>query len=110
MQALGAPRRQQILRLVWDQERSAGEIHRSLGDVTFGAVSQHLRVLREAGVVSARGEGRSRVYAARQEALGPFREWLENMWSSALYELKIRAEIEEARRGPRSKKKRRRHP
>jgi len=107
MQALGAPRRQQILRLVWEQERTAGDIHRSLGDLTFGAVSQHLRVLRDAGLVSARGDGRSRMYVARKEELGPFREWLEQMWSSALYDLKIRAEIEESRRGPRSKKKKR---
>ena len=107
LQAIGTPRRQQILGLVWDQERTAGDIHRSLGDLTFGAVSQHLRILREADLVSSRGEGRSRVYAARKDTLGPLRPWLESMWASALYDLKIRAEIEEARRGPRQQKKKR---
>lgn len=106
LDALGAPRRREILRLVWDGERSAGDICRDLGDVSFGAVSQHLRVLREAALVTERGEGRHRYYAARKDDLGPLREWLERMWSSALYRLKIHAELEEARRGPRSSARR----
>ncbi len=106
-QALGAPRRQEILRLVWDQERTVGEIQHSLGDLTMGAVSQHLRVLREAGLVASRGERQQRLYVARKGELGPFRQWLEETWDSALYRLKIRAEMEEARRGPRSKRRRR---
>jgi DNA-binding transcriptional ArsR family regulator len=101
--ALSAPRRQEILRLLWVGERSAGEIHRAMGDVTFGAVSQHLRVLREAGLVTARGNAQCRMYSACKEGLGPLRTWLEGMWAGALYDLKIRAEMEEARRGPRSK-------
>jgi DNA-binding transcriptional ArsR family regulator len=101
-QALGTPRRREILRLVWCEERSAGELHRLLGDLTFGAVSQHLRVLGEAGLVARRGDGRRRLYRARTEALGPFRAWLESTWDDALYRLKIRAEIEHARRGPRA--------
>ncbi|HQQ78695.1 MAG TPA: helix-turn-helix domain-containing protein, partial [Thermoanaerobaculia bacterium] len=56
--ALGTPRRREILRLVWEEERSAGAIHGALPDVTFGAVSQHLRVLRDAGLVACRVEGR----------------------------------------------------
>jgi len=108
IQVLGAPRRREILRLVWHHERSAGDLHRALGDVTFGAVSQHLRVLREAGLVVRRGRGRSRFYRAQKDALGPLREWLEAMWDDALYRLKIRAEMEEARRGPRPQKRRRR--
>lgn len=107
MQALATPRRQEILRLLWDQERTVGDIHRSLGDLTVGAVSQHLRVLREAGLVTFRGERQRRLYVARKSELGPFREWLEETWGSALYRLKIRAEMEEARRGPRSKPRRR---
>jgi DNA-binding transcriptional ArsR family regulator len=101
LNALGTPRRREILRLVWRAERAAGDIHRSMGDVTFGAVSQHLRVLERAGLVCARREGRSRLYAARQEGLGPLRAWLETMWEEALYRLRLRAELEEARRGPR---------
>ncbi len=106
IQALGAPRRQEILRLVWDQERTVGEIQHSLGDLTMGAVSQHLRVLREAGLVTSRGERQQRLYVACKRELGPFRQWLEETWDSALYRLKIRAEMEEARRGPRSKTRR----
>jgi DNA-binding transcriptional ArsR family regulator len=100
LHALGTPRRREILRLVWRGERSAGDLHRALGDVTFGAVSQHLRVLERAGAVAARREGRHRLYAARVEALGALAPWLETMWDDALYALKIRAELEEARRGP----------
>ena len=104
--ALGTPRRREILRLVWREERSAGEIHRALPDVTFGAVSQHLRVLEAAGLVARRQDGRHRFYRARHEQLGPFAAWLESMWDGALYRLKLRAELEEARRGPRPRRKR----
>jgi DNA-binding transcriptional ArsR family regulator len=103
--ALGTPRRREILRLVWRAERAAGDIHRSMEDVTFGAVSQHLRVLERAGLVRARREGRSRLYAARPDGLGPLRAWLESMWEEALYRLKLRAELEEARRGPRPRRR-----
>src|SRR4029453_2991564 len=106
LHAGATPPRREILRLSWDRERSAGEIHRALGDVTFGAVSQHLRVLEAAGLVSARREGRRRFYRARPEALGPFREWLESTWDAALYELKLRAELLAARRGPRPRRRR----
>jgi DNA-binding transcriptional ArsR family regulator len=108
IEALGGPRRREILRLVWREERSAGDLHRALGDVTFGAVSQHLRILADSGLVVRRREGRQRFYRARKEALGPLREWLETMWDDALYRLKIRAEMEEARRGPAPQKRRRR--
>jgi DNA-binding transcriptional ArsR family regulator len=99
--ALGASRRREILGLLRCGERSAGEIYRALGDVTFGAVSQHLRVLERAGLVQVRREGRSRLYLARPEGLGPLREWLESMWDDALAALRARAEAEEAgvRRG-----------
>ena len=83
------------------RERSAGEIHRALGDVTFGAVSQHLGVLEQAGLVSARREGRSRFYAARDEGLRPLREWLDEMWGDALARLKELAEAEERGERPR---------
>jgi DNA-binding transcriptional ArsR family regulator len=95
LQALAAPRRREILRLLRRCERSAGEIHRALGDVTFGAVSQHLGVLEQAGLVSARREGRSRYYAARNEGLQPLREWLDEMWRDGLGRLKALAEAEE---------------
>jgi DNA-binding transcriptional ArsR family regulator len=95
--ALGAPRRRDILRLVRRRERSAGEIHRALGGVTFGAVSQHLGVLARAGLVTARRDGRSRLYQARPEGLEPLQRWIETMWDDALASLKSLAEAEEAR-------------
>jgi DNA-binding transcriptional ArsR family regulator len=98
---LAHPRRREILRLVWRGERAAGEIHRALDDVTFGAVSQHLRALAEAGLVGVRADGRRRLYRARPEAVGPLAATLEAMWDDALYRLKLHAELEESRRGPR---------
>ena len=100
LHALAAPRRREILRLLRRRERSAGEIHRALGDLTFGAVSQHLGVLEQARLVSGRREGRSRYYAARSEGLLPLRAWLDEMWGDALAVLKQRAEAEESAAGP----------
>jgi DNA-binding transcriptional ArsR family regulator len=99
---LAAPRRREILRLLRDGERRAGDLHRALPDVTFGAVSQHLRVLASAGLVDVRPEGRERIYRGRPEALGAFRSWLEAMWDDALYRLRLAAELEAGRRGPRA--------
>ena len=96
--ALSQPRRQEILRLVAEGELSAGEIHRAVGDVTFGAVSQHLRILEEAGAVSARRDGRRRLYRARRGALRPFLGYLEKLWAQKLDELKSLVESEQATR------------
>jgi DNA-binding transcriptional ArsR family regulator len=104
---LSSPRRREILRLCWDGAVPAGAIHRSLADVTFGAVSQHLKVLRESGLVDVEVLGRERLYRARRTALGPFRRWLESTWDDALYELKLAAELEAARRGPQQQPQRR---
>ncbi|MBM3508061.1 MAG: winged helix-turn-helix transcriptional regulator [Alphaproteobacteria bacterium] len=104
LQAVGAPRRRMILKLLWDGERTAGEVHRAMTDVTFGAVSQHLGVLTRAGLVRRRAEGRERYYRADRKALGPLAKLLEEMWNGALAELKLRAEMDEARRGPRPKR------
>jgi DNA-binding transcriptional ArsR family regulator len=94
-EALAAPRRRQILRLVWDGELSAGDIHRALADVSFGAVSQHLKVLESAGLLARREEGRFRFYAARRKELGHLGKWLEKMWEQKLSDLKSHAESEE---------------
>ena len=69
-------------------------------DVTFGAVSQHLRTLLSAGLVRQRTDGRYRLYRARREALGPVGRSLEAMWSDALWRLKVQAELAASRRGP----------
>jgi DNA-binding transcriptional ArsR family regulator len=99
--AAASPRRREILRIVWDKERTAGDIHREMPDVTFGAVSLQLKLLLEAGLVEARAERRFRYYRARREAFGPVGEMLEHMWGDALSRLKLAAELEESRRGPR---------
>ena len=105
--AVASPRRREILRLVWRDELTAGAIHRAMPDVTFGAVSLHLRSLLEAGLLEARSEKRNRLYRARPEALGAVAGMLERMWDDALWRLKLEAELEETRRGPRPRGRRR---
>lgn len=95
LHALHEPHRREILRRTWTTEVSAGELHRGLGDITFGAVSQHLRVLSEAGLVDCRRAGRHRYYRARHRELGPLRVWLEQMWSRSLADLAALAEDDE---------------
>jgi DNA-binding transcriptional ArsR family regulator len=92
VQVVAEPRRREILRLVWDEERSAGEIADRF-DVTFGAVSQHLKVLRDAGLVTLRQDGKKRFYRADREALGPLAAYLQTMWADRLDTL---AELSEA--------------
>ena len=103
--ALASPRRQEILRLVWERELSAGDIHRAMPDVTFGAVSLQLRSLQEAGLVEARADSRHRFYRARRERLGALGDLLERMWHAALWRLNLAAELEQSRRGPRPRAK-----
>lgn len=103
--AVASPRRQEILRLVWDRELSAGEIHAAMPDVTFGAVSLQLKSLSAAGLVGARAEGRYRFYRARHDALGTVRETLVAMWDDALWRLKLAVELEHSRRGPKPRRR-----
>ena len=83
LQVIVEPRRRQILRLVWDDELAAGDIAARF-DVTFGAVSQHLSVLRDAGYVRVRKVGNKRLYAVDKDQLGPLRDVLEAMWVNTL--------------------------
>jgi len=86
LQVIAEPRRRQILGLVWNDEMAAGDIAERF-EVTFGAVSQHLAVLRESGYVEVRKEGNRRLYRANKDALGPLRQVLEAMWTQALDDL-----------------------
>jgi DNA-binding transcriptional ArsR family regulator len=104
MTILASPRRSEILRLVWDKELAAGDIHRAMPDITFGAVSLQLRRLIDARLVEVRSESRNRYYRARKEELGELGEFLERMWNSSLWQLKLAAELEEGRRGPRPRR------
>ena len=105
LSTIASPRRREILRLVWREERSAGDIHRAMPDVTFGAVSLQLRARAEADLVAVRAAGRQRFYRARPETLGPVGEVLERMWDDALWRLKLGAELEQPRRGPRARRR-----
>jgi DNA-binding transcriptional ArsR family regulator len=87
LEAVSNPRRRAILRLVWEKERSAGEIAANF-DVTWAAISQNLRVLREAGLVRERREGNRRLYRADRRALGPLAAVVKQMWEEDLAELK----------------------
>ena len=95
LKAIAAPRRRQILTLVRDGELSAGEIAGHF-DVTRPAVSQHLSVLKEAGLVSERRNGTQRLYRARPEGLAQLKAFLEEFWDQRLDALKAEAEREEA--------------
>lgn len=99
--AVASPRRREILRLVWSRELPAGDIHAAMPDVSFGAVSLQLGRLQSAGLVEVRRDGRQRWYRARRDACGPVARMLEQMWDDALWRLKLQAELEATRRGPR---------
>src|SRR5437870_3076205 len=94
LKAIAAPRRRRILSLVRDGELSAGEIAAHF-DVTRPAVSQHLNVLKEAGLVSERRDGTRRLYQARPEGLAQLKAFLQEFWDDRLEALKREAESEE---------------
>jgi DNA-binding transcriptional ArsR family regulator len=95
--AIAHPTRRAILQLVLDGERPAGEIA-SRFDVTGPAISQHLRVLREAGLVAERRDGTRRLYRARAAGLDALRRELEGFWTSRLDRLRATVEDEERAR------------
>ena len=97
LKAIAEPRRRQILRLVWDAELSAGEIA-SHFEVTRPAVSQHLTVLKETGLVSERRNGTKRLYRARPEAIAELKAFLDEFWGERLEALKKEAEREERKK------------
>jgi DNA-binding transcriptional ArsR family regulator len=92
--AISDPRRREILELVRHQEVAAGEIAARF-DVTRPAISQHLTVLKKAGLVSERREGTRRLYRARPEGLAELRSFLDGFWEDRLERLKLAAEQEE---------------
>lgn len=102
LKAIAAPHRRQILTLVRDGELSAGEIAAHF-DVTRPAVSQHLNVLKEAGLVSERRNGTRRLYRARPEGLVPVKQFLEEFWDPRLEVLKREVEREEKQKDARNR-------
>ena len=97
LKAIAEPRRRDILRLVWDFERSAGDIAAHF-DVSRPAISQHLRVLKEADLVTERRDGTRRFYRANPDGLAELRGFLEGFWADSLADLKRIAEDEERSR------------
>jgi DNA-binding transcriptional ArsR family regulator len=96
LQAIVEPRRREILMLLRPGELASGDIAAHF-DVTRPAISQHLQVLAEAGLVSVRKDGTRRLYQARPEGLADLRAFLESFWDDQLLRLKQAAEAEERR-------------
>jgi DNA-binding transcriptional ArsR family regulator len=96
--ALAEPRRREILRVLADRELTAGEVAARF-EVTRPAISQHLGVLRAAGLVDERRDGTRRRYRVRRDGMEPVRVWLDAFWSEHLVALKAVAEAEHAAQG-----------
>ena len=94
LRALAEPRRREILRLVWSQELPAGDIAARFA-VTRPAISQHLTVLKQAGLIVERRDGARRLYSARQDQLAEVVTFLGSFWDARLDALKLAAEAEQ---------------
>ena len=92
LEAFAEPRRRRILRHLRDGERSVSEIAAIMPDVSRPAVSQHLRVLRDTGLVVERREGTRRLYRLDPSGLAQLRKELEAFWTSELHDLADDAE------------------
>jgi len=95
LKALAEPRRREILRLVWSSELPASAIASRFGEVTRSAISQHLGVLREAGLVTERREGTRRLYRADHGEMDRLRDALDRYWTDGLVRLRDVAEAAE---------------
>ncbi len=96
IRAIAEPRRRAILRLVWDAELSAGAIA-SHFEVSRPAISQHLTVLKGAGLLRERRRGTQRLYTVRREGIAALRAFLDEFWGESLDRLKQEAELEQRR-------------
>ena len=99
-EAIAQPKRRKILRLLAGGELSAGTIASHFA-VTQPAISQHLRVLKQAGLVSERRDGTRRLYSTRSEGLADLHSFLAEVLPAGLERLKQAAEEEERRAGAR---------
>src|SRR5262245_2248031 len=97
LRALAEPRRQEILQLISSRELAAGEIARHF-NVSRPAISQHLQVLKAAGLVHERRDGTRHFYQTRAEGLAELREYLDQFWDDALQRLAKAAEAEQRRK------------
>jgi DNA-binding transcriptional ArsR family regulator len=90
--ALAEPRRREILRLVWRDELPATDIADHFREVTRSAISQHLGVLKAAGLVTERRDGTRRLYRAQQDEMEKLRRFLDDYWTTGLERLRDVAE------------------
>jgi DNA-binding transcriptional ArsR family regulator len=97
LRAVANPRRREILRLVWERELSSGDIA-SHFDISWPAISQNLRVLEQAGLVTTRRHGTTRLYRADRRRLAPLKTLLKTMWETDLDRLAELAEAEDAKK------------
>ena len=97
LRALAEPRRREILRLIGRRELPAGEIAAHF-DVSRPAISQHLQILKAAGLVVERRLGTRHLYQVRPEALSELRAFIEDFWDDALSRLSDAAATEQRRR------------
>lgn len=95
--ALADGTRRGLLRLVRDDERAAGDLALAFPHISRPAVSQHLRVLREAGLISSRRDGNRRLFRAREEGLAEVWQFVDDLWTDRLAKLKRAAERAERR-------------
>lgn len=108
LRAVADPTRRGILRLVRDRERAVGDLAAHFPAISQPAVSQHLRVLSEAKLVTARRDGNRRLYHARGEGLSEAWAFLDEMWRDRLTRLKLAAERDQSEtRKTKTRRKRR---
>jgi DNA-binding transcriptional ArsR family regulator len=91
LQALGDPTRLAVFEQIARRPRAVGELAQEL-PVTRPAVSQHLKVLKEAGLVTDRAEGARRIYHVNPSGVEAIRHWLDGFWDEALVAFKQAAE------------------
>jgi DNA-binding transcriptional ArsR family regulator len=106
--AIADPTRRRIVELLAQREHTAGELVEQF-DLSAPAISQHLKVLREAGLVTSRAEGQSRIQSLNPDGLGDIEAWLERtraMWSGRLDALERELRADDARQGKKAPRKR----
>jgi DNA-binding transcriptional ArsR family regulator len=99
LKTLAEPKRCEIVRLVWSEERAASDIASHFPTVTRSAISQHLGVLRRSGLVRERREGTRRLYSVDHREVVRLREFLDSFWTNSLEKLRDLAELSEEMKG-----------
>jgi DNA-binding transcriptional ArsR family regulator len=97
LRAIAEPRRRAILRLVWSRELAAAAIADEFRDVSRPAISQHLTVLKDAGLVTERRDGTRRLYRANPQTIADLLAALDDYWTSGLERLRDVVEAEQTR-------------